>query len=236
VGRLRQLSPTGLAILVAGVGAGVALGGALLFAKLTQSVLSNGGAVSVDVRMYHWVLDHRTAWVTDVMTFVTHLASGLVVAAITAAVVVWSGIRRRWGDAAFMVSATAGAAVLTLVAKHLVGRARPETANQLVQVTGAAFPSAHAAEAVACYGALAFLVTIWRRSIWVAVSAWASAGVLAAAIGWSRVYLGVHWLSDVVAGWALGLSWLAVLISGLATYRALESRRAEPSPEDSGMH
>jgi undecaprenyl-diphosphatase len=236
VERLRQLSPSGLAIAVAGVGIGVALGCALLFARLTQSVLTNGGAVSVDVRVYHWVLDHRTAWVTDVMTFITHLASGLVVAAISAAVVVVSWIRRRWGDAAFMVSATGGAAVLTIVAKHLVGRARPDTANQLVQVTGAAFPSAHAAEAVVCYGALAFLVTLWWRSNRVAVSAWVAAGLLAVAIGWSRVYLGVHWLSDVVAGWALGLSWLAVLISGLATYRALESRRAEPSAEDSGLH
>jgi undecaprenyl-diphosphatase len=221
--RLPRLSPTGLAVLVGLTCFGVALGCALLFAKLTQSVLINGGAVSVDVHVYQWVLDHRTPWVTDVMTFITHLASGVVVAGITAAVAVLAGIRRRWGYAAFMVAATAGTALLTVMAKHLVGRARPDVANQLVQVTGAAFPSAHAAESVACYGALAFLITRWRRTVRAAVSAWLTAAFLAAAIGWSRVYLGVHWLSDVVAGWALGLSWLAVLIGGVAVYSAVRA-------------
>ncbi len=110
---------------------------------------------------------------------------------------------------------SAGAAVLVAVAKHLVGRARPPVVEHLVTAHGLAFPSGHAAQSVACYGAVAWLAWELGGTRRVRAVAAIAAATLALAVGFSRVYLGVHWPSDVLSGWLLGIGWLAALVGGL---------------------
>ena len=140
---------------------------------------------------------------------VTWLGSGGVLWTLTTAAAVVLAIRRRWRLAVYLLVAGAGALVLDPVLKALVGRLRPVVAHPVAYGNGDSFPSGHALGSIVCYGAL-FLVFLpvargpGRRALA------AVAGTLIAAIGVSRLLLGVHYVSDVLGAWALGITWLGV--------------------------
>ena len=120
---------------------------------------------------------------------------------------------RRWADAAFLAAATL-APVVNLGLKELVARPRPDPALAMVQETGYSYPSGHAVFAAAFFGALMLVVyrssyLAGRRRLRWAVLLFLPALILA--VGLSRVYLGVHWASDVVAGFLVGAAYLAAL-------------------------
>jgi undecaprenyl-diphosphatase len=85
------------------------------------------------------------------------------------------------------------------------------------QFTGSAFPSGHAAQSIAVYGVLAALLAGSGASWTTKVMSWSAAFALTAVIGVSRIYLGAHWLTDVLAGWALGALWLFALVTAVRT-------------------
>ncbi|GHE64010.1 hypothetical protein GCM10019059_24470 [Camelimonas fluminis] len=104
-----------------------------------------------------------------------------------------------------VLCAVASAILAALALKVLAGRPRPEVVPHLGGFTGASFPSSHAMLSIAVYGTLAVALAASRTSRWLACLA---AIALAAVIGFSRLYLGVHWPTDVLAGWCLGGAWL----------------------------
>lgn len=156
------------------------------------------------------IVDHRPDVLVAVMRAVTELGSfwflwilGLTVAAI------W---RVRVGDwvAARVLAITAATAwSASHLLKWLVDRDRPAAAVRLVEATGSAFPSGHATQSAAMYGALAVLWT--ARHPEHGRSAFGIATIIAIGVGISRIYLGVHWTSDVLAGWALGATVVVLL-------------------------
>lgn len=206
-----------LAVIVVATAAGLlALGFGLVFAKLTESVLRGDDLPTVDARITTWLVGHRDATLTAVLRPVTHLADPVV---ITAVLVVAAVILILWGRrraAAFVLVSSVGTALLVQVVKLIIGRARPATADRLVSVTGAAFPSGHAAQSVACYLALAVVVAWLSRSRSAWLAAVVAASLICLLVGVSRVYLGVHWASDVIAGWSLGAAWLAGTVAVFA--------------------
>lgn len=115
-----------------------------------------------------------------------------------------------------------GAVALYALVKPLVGRPRPTLGPLVSTATGYSFPSGHATQAAAVYGALVIVWTRHATSVSRTAQAWAAATVGVFLVGASRVYLGVHWPTDVLAGWALGAFWLAAL---LASIRAINVRR-----------
>jgi undecaprenyl-diphosphatase len=133
-------------------------------------------------------------------------------------------IRRRWRLAIYLLVAGAGALILDPVLKALVGRLRPVVPHPVAYGGGDSFPSGHSLGSMVCYGAV-FLVFLpatrgrWRR-VFSAVIA-----TLIAAIGISRILLGVHFISDVLGGWALGITWL-----GLTAFAFELSRHAAGQP------
>src|SRR6202044_965751 len=141
--------------------------------------------------------------VVSVVKAVTWLGSGGVLWTLTGAAVVVLAIRRRWRLAVYLLVTGAGELALDPVLKALVGRLRPVVAHPVAYGNGDSFPSGHALGSIVCYGAL-FLVFLpaargtWRR-VFTAVIL-----VLSAAIGISRLLLGVHYVSDVRGGWGLG--------------------------------
>lgn len=110
----------------------------------------------------------------------------------------------------------AAAAGFAIVFKAALGRPRPPLVHAVAAVDGYAFPSAHAAAAAAVFGAAAWLCGARLRSWRARIAIWAVAAMLAALVGISRVYLGVHWTTDVIGGWVFGTLWLAVVIIGWA--------------------
>jgi undecaprenyl-diphosphatase len=180
-----------------------------------------------------------------VVKAVTWLGSSGVLWTLIGAAAVTLAIRRRWPLAIYLLVAGAGALVLDPVLKSLVGRLRPVVAHPIAHGTGASFPSGHALGSIVCYGAL-FLVFLpatagaWRRVFTGATI------TLIALIGISRLLLGVHYVSDVLGGWALGITWLGVTAFAFELSRHAAGRpvtdpvteglepqaRADPPPAD----
>jgi membrane-associated phospholipid phosphatase len=125
------------------------------------------------------------------------------VVAALAAVFLW--LRARPTAAVFVVASFAGAAVLEVVVKAAVGRPRPVWAHPVAQASGASFPSGHALTSFVAAGVLVLLVPRHRVPVGVA------GAVAVVLVGWSRIALGVHYVSDVLAGWLLGAAWLTCL-------------------------
>ena len=159
--------------------------------------------------MAEWGDRHATAFSTDVLDAVTTLGEPTIVAllAVLVAVVETVRTRSRW-VAPFLLVVVAGNGILTTTVKHLADRVRPDV-NPIAETLGPSFPSGHSSWSIAFFAATALLMSRGRDRAARAVIAGAAAALTVMVAG-SRVLLGVHWLSDVLAGLALGAAWFAV--------------------------
>jgi undecaprenyl-diphosphatase len=117
---------------------------------------------------------------------------------------------------AFLAFCVVGALGLSPLIKVVIQRPRPQF-SQVFEIGGFAFPSGHATTSTIVFASLAYVLSrseSWRVAVWI----WAASGFAAFLIGFSRLYLGVHWPTDVIGGWVLGLLWVAtgVVITNLA--------------------
>lgn len=159
-----------------------------------------------------------------VVTVITMLGSTVVLAAVIAGGALLLALRRQWRLAMYLVVTGVGALVLDPVIKSLVGRLRPALAHPIAHAPGNSFPSGHSLGSIACYGALLLVFVPATRGRWRGVFT-AVIAVLVAAVGISRVLLGVHYLSDVIGGWAIGITWL-----GITSFAFEVTRRAAGRP------
>ena len=145
----------------------------------------------------------------SVVKAVTFLGSDGALWTVIGLAAVLLALRKRWWLALYLLVTGAGALVLDPVLKSLVGRLRPVVAHPIAYGTGDSFPSGHSLGSIVCYGAI-LLVFVpatrgrWRTGFITVIAA------LVALIGISRILLGVHFLSDVIGAWALGITWLGV--------------------------
>jgi undecaprenyl-diphosphatase len=140
--------------------------------------------------------------------------------AVTAAMAVALLLRsRRHVEAVTVAVAALGAGALVVGFKHLYGRARPPVTDQLVVQTNASLPSGHALGSMVVLGVLAVVGVLHIQRPAIRAGVVGLAVVLIAAIGLSRIYLGVHWITDVLTGWLLGGAWLAVCSTALLLAR-----------------
>jgi membrane-associated phospholipid phosphatase len=182
---------------------------AVAFGQLADMVTSRTGLYRFDASAANWGAEHATRASTDLFVALTQLGSTVVIVgvALVAGLLQWYR-RRRWAVLAFMVMVILGQSLIANGIKLLVHRQRPPVPH-LTASGGWSFPSGHTAAAAATYAAVALLLARGRR--W-PVRAWLGTGAAAVvlAVASSRVLLGVHWLTDVVAGAALGFAWFAV--------------------------
>ena len=144
-----------------------------------------------------------------VVKAVTWLGSNGVLWIVIGAAALVLALRKRWRLAIYLLVTGAGALVLDPVLKSLVGRLRPVVAHPVAHGTGNSFPSGHSLGSIVCYGAVLLVFLPAARGRWRAVFV-AVIGALVALIGISRILLGVHYVSDVLGAWALGITWLGI--------------------------
>lgn len=186
---------------------------ALIAGVLAADVLGHYGLARADPHVTAWVVAHRTGWLTGVLRVVTWLGSLAVIIPVGVIAGLCFGLRwHRWWPVAWLAVSIAGAVGLYHLVKYLVGRPRPPPAIWIGHFSGASFPSGHAAQSAACYATLALIVSA-GRPLRVKITVCCVAALIVLVVGGSRIYLGAHWLTDVLAGYALGLAWAAVLLA-----------------------
>ena len=180
-----------------------------LLAPLWLAMLTFGaGAVDRDILYALYTRDEPL--LAQAALGVTQLGNWWTVVGVTIAgslLLLWRG--RRWGALTLLIATFTGR-LLVILQKAYFARLRPEEDLRLVEVSYQSFPSGHAANPTIAYVGLALLLFDDPKQRRVAAAA---AMVLALIIGISRPMLGVHWPSDVVAGWAFGLLWLALVFA-----------------------
>jgi len=201
----------------------VALLSAAAFGFLLWGVLAHNGLTLADPVVATFVAGHRLAWLTPLMELVTWLGSSFFIIPFGVAVGAYLWRRHRtWRPLVMVAVAFLGAAGLYDIVKPAVGRARPGAALQVGGPDiGNAFPSGHATQTISFYGMLAIVLIIGyaARRRWLLII---GAALVTLVVGASRLYLGVHWLTDVLGGYALGLAWLSLVT---VTSLLLEGRR-----------
>jgi len=168
--------------------------------------------------LYRYTVEHPAF--AMIMKTMSTAGSAPVYLTVFALVVAWLLYRRDSRPAAFAVVTVAGSAVLNAVVKRAVQRARPVVADPLTTATGLSFPSGHAQSAVVTYATLLLLFWSAMRAVWRRLAVTVAA-VMVLGIGLSRVALSVHYVSDVFAGYVLGVAWVVattVLFNSPAVY------------------
>jgi undecaprenyl-diphosphatase len=210
----RRLQPGQRFGLVLTVGLTLVIVGAWVFGSILQDVLVRDELALFDRPIVRYLATHRTPALTNVMRVVTNFGAPAVVILVLTVVSGWAYARsREWRWFLFSFVTLGGAIASYTVLKVLVHRPRPNI-MPLLHVGGYAFPSGHATAAAATYLAASYIVAhfvSWKVSVWI----WTAAVFLTCLVAFSRVYLGVHWPTDVMGGIVLGMLWAAITATAI---------------------
>jgi membrane-associated phospholipid phosphatase len=214
-----RLSPEGLFGLYLTIGTVVLIGAVWVFGGISEDLLTGDPLVVVDAFISEWFRSHAYPQFTTGMQFASALASTAtvgVLCALMGAALLW---KRLWYSLLGLASAVAGGMLLNGLLKNLFDRARPGWADPLMALTDPGFPSGHTMMATIIYGFIAvFLIariTSWRWRFLIA----ALTVLLVLVVALSRMYLGAHYLSDVMGAMAAGTAWLALCLTAVETLR-----------------
>jgi len=234
---LPQRSPNARWFAVIPVTLGLAVGSVLLFAWLAEVVLSES-VVRSDENIRAFIHQFASPTLTSAMRFVTNFGDWQIVLYGTVILLGVLAYLRSFEYMKLVAITMTGGGILDGVLKDTFHRARPE-AFFIPRPATYSFPSGHALISLCFYSLLAGIISLQWRKTWQRAITWALAICAIATIGFSRIYLGVHWPSDVLAGYAAALMWMgAVRFVALKLYErqpvaAAGSRDHEiPSPED----
>jgi undecaprenyl-diphosphatase len=193
------------------LGLASAVGTLFFFAWLANEVLE-GNTKSFDETVRVFVHGFASESLTALMRFITMLGSTLFLSLLCASVFVIF-VAKNWKRAAVLLMTTmAGAVILNFALKVSFGRVRPAPFFDTPLPDSYSFPSGHALYAACCYGMLAWLVTARIQNKSLQILIWSFAVLLALLVGLSRIYLGVHYPSDVIAGYAAALVWILTVL------------------------
>ena len=190
-----------------------AVAGAVAIVALLGRTVGNGHVFAFDraimlaLRQPDLVTPIGPDWLRQAMIDITALGSETLLTLAAALTIGFLLANRHLLTAALVFGGTISGSIAVALVKHIVGRARPALVDHLVEVGSASFPSGHAANSAIIYLTIALIlmqIVAARRARWFL---FAATLLLVAAIGVSRVYLGVHWPSDVLAGWSFGSLW-----------------------------
>lgn len=215
--RLDPHRRTGLSLTVA---VAVAVGSTWTFLGVTQDVRAHEELALFDPRFHAWVLAHRTGWLNHTMQAVTWLgASAVLVPVLLVAAVALRRSHRSWSPVVAIVVVYGSAVLFHALVAQLVRRPRPPSADWLAGAAGWSYPSGHTIQATAAYGILLILLARGRSARARALLA-SAAALVVLLVATSRVYLGMHWLSDVLGSITLGVALLSLWVIARSTVLA----------------
>ncbi|MBC7704741.1 MAG: bifunctional DedA family/phosphatase PAP2 family protein [Rhodoferax sp.] len=225
-----RLAPQSYLGLQLTVGAILLIGASWLFGGIAEDVVHGDPLTVIDLQVAQWFHAHSTARVTQAMLILTHLHDPLPVTLYVVLLAAYLAWRHNWYWLIGVGLTVPLGMLLNVSMKYAFRRARPSFEDPLLALTTYSFPSGHVAGATLFYGVMAAMV-ISRTPVW----RWRVMAVLAAItmvtlVALTRVYLGVHYLSDVLAAFAEGVAWLTLCLTGLHTYWAHRVARNKVSP------
>ncbi len=180
------------------------------FARVTEDYLTGDPLARWDIHFAVWLHDNTTGGLVTAFKLVTLAGNAVVLTVLVFSIGLLLWRRGRANDAALIVFAFFGAEVVNAALKLVFHRPRPELA--FLHLDTYSFPSGHSTAVTAAYGALAFLLWPAARTARRRVALAAATVCLIVLVGFSRLYLGVHYLSDVLGGIALGATWLSLCL------------------------
>ena len=222
------LGPHGALILTLLFGAVLATCLTALSAQVYEAVTEADGVAGLDHPMLAAGKSLRSPGLDVLVTAYTDVGGtiGMPILAVAAAVLL-SLRRRSWTPAILIVAAGAGSLLMTIAGKRLIGRTRPDLTDAVPPYEySASFPSGHSLNSVVIAGIVAYLVILRLKTTRARILTAAAAVVFALTMGLSRVYLGHHWLTDVLAAWTLGAAWLTLIITAHRLYLTVRKQRA----------
>lgn len=223
--------PLVLLLVLSALGLGVATLFGWGFAETYEAVVNHDGIAGFDQPVLTWMVATRVPWWTLLVNGFTQTGGPIgmpTIAVVGTGILLWAS--RSLRPAILTIVAAGGSLAMTVAIKALVGRPRPPLVEAVPPYeSSASFPSGHTLNATVVVGILVYstlLLVHTRRARTLAV---AIGGGYVLAIGLSRVYLGHHWLSDVIGAWFLGLAWLVLVIVAHQVARAYgRGRRSDP--------
>jgi membrane-associated phospholipid phosphatase len=200
--------------------------------RIYDSVTESDGVAGLDQPLLEAAVRARSPILDSLVTGYTNVAGpvGMPILALVAAVTL-SLWRKSWTPAILVAAAGAGSLLMTLAGKDIIGRHRPPLIDAVPPYEySPSFPSGHTLNAIVIAGIIAYLLVLREQSTHARVITIGLASLFALTIGLTRVFLGHHWFTDVLAGWALGGAWLAIVITAHRLYITARKNGAKQTP------
>jgi membrane-associated phospholipid phosphatase len=205
------------------------------FIDLAEKVHAKNAALQkIDTSIHDWAVSERTAGATTFFTAMTIIGGPVGLAVLLTIIAIILAIRRHWSWLIYLAVTAGGGALLDLELKRYFARARPLAAEMLRRANGYSFPSGHAMGSAVAFGALAYLAFRAIKSWPAKAAVMALCYTLVASIALSRVYLGVHWISDVLAGVTVGTVWVTTTTVAYETLRRIRRMRGDRTSVSGG--
>jgi membrane-associated phospholipid phosphatase len=235
VGRLEALRSYLPLVLALAIGMVLTIVAADVFLDLASALAAHDASIQrIDAAVYDWFRLHRTPFLNSMFIGITTGGGPVGMSAIVVVAVILTA-RQRFRGAAYLAITTIGGTLLSVLLKAHFTRQRPDLNDAILGAHGYSFPSGHAMNGTIVLCAIGYLAARAEKPTWKSKSAaFAALVTLDLAIAASRLYLGVHWSSDVVAGLAAGLLWVTATTTGyelFRQYRLREVRERAATPE-----
>jgi len=184
-----------------------------LFFEVVGSYIGQESLIQADLRIINLISHFRTPSLNQFMLFITYLAQGEIIAVAVVFSLIILFLLRKWSYLRSLLIFIIGGELFVWIIKNIIDRPRPPLAEALVTETSYSFPSGHSFIAVAFYGLIVFFLFDSLKKKYLKIISLILGIVLVILIGASRIYLGAHWPSDVLASYTSGLAWLTIIIT-----------------------
>lgn len=198
--------------------------GAWIFAGIAKDITTQQPIVRFDLAVVDAIHANTDQTLIHLMTFISIVGSQIP-ALITLGLVVYFIVNRRKYDLLLLAVTVGGAQIVNELFKAFFQRARPLFSDPITSAVGFSFPSGHSMGSMVFYGLMAYFLVRHSDSVIRYITVIIVFAVIVSLVGFSRIYLGVHYPSDVLGGYSAGLAWLAMMISDVEFIRYWRVRR-----------